>query len=466
HISLKTVPIPAGDQFALFPSLRMGMAGASVALDDPMGDPFANPARGARLQGLELFLTPTFYGSSDDVSGGRSLPLSASMGGERWFGAASMALQQLSDRRLGAWAPLTPEQRDEIFPDGAHDNLYAFGSLGRRVPGAEHVAVGVSGFWADLGALDGVQRLYMRSSGIRQSGTLDEYRVGAMADLGDGATLDAVALRSSLDMTHRVLYVEWDQWGQPTTTTTRTEINLDRTVTWGAQLRYTRPLAAQDWRAGAVLTGNRKSHPKIPNYDLVNIPRDPGSSRVFQVGGGLAKVTESSAFTVEAVLEPGRSHTWAYTDTALTTEAGTVIPAGGRTVDNRFVFRNVAMATAVQKDYTRAGFQLGLRLRSIRYTLDQKNFLADTVRHTREGWMEWTPTWSGVLRFDDFDLRYAGRATMKGWVQVGGVFPGVRFDDAAAAPGGGDFLVAPTQPVDMPDFRVTTHQFTISVPVR
>lgn len=462
HISLKTVPIPAGDQFALFPSLRMGMAGASIALDDPMGDPFANPARGARLEGLELFLTPTFYGSDDDVSGGRSLPISASLGGERWFGSASLAMQQLSDRGPLFRAPLSPELRDELFPDGASDNLYAFGSVGRRVPGSPHVALGVSGFWADLGALDGVQRLYMRSSGIAQSGSLDEYRLGALVDLPDGATLDAVLLRASLDMTHRVLYVDWSEW-EPVGT--RTEENLDRTVTWGAQLRYTRPLEAPGWRLGAILTGNRKSHPKIPNYDLVNIPRDPGNSRVFQVGGGLAKRTDNTAFTVEVVLEPGRSHTWAYADTALTTPGGNVIPAGGRTVDNRFVFRNVAMATGVQKDGERAGFQLGLRLRAIRYTLDQQNFMADTVRHTREGWMEWTPTWSGVLRFEGFDLRYSGRATMKGWTGIQIPF-GVRVDQEVAAPGGGDFLVAPTEPVNMPDFRVTTHQFMVSVPVR
>ena len=461
HISLKTVPIPAGDQFTLFPSQRMGMGGASIALDDPTGDAFANPARGVLLRGLELYVTPTFYGSDDDVSGGRSLPISATMGGEQWFGAAALAMQQLSDRRLGAWAPITPELREELFPDGAHDNLYAFASVGRRVPGTERVALGVSGFWADLGALDGVQRLYMRSSGIRQSGTMDEYRVGAMADLGDGATLDAVALRSSLDMTHRVLYVDFvgGDVASP-----RTEINLDRTVTWGGKLRYSRPLDAEGWRLGAMVTGNRKSHPKIPNYDIVNIPRDPGTSRVFQIGAGLAKVTESTAFTVEAMVEPGRSHTWAYADTALLTPSGDVIPAGGRTVDNRFSFRNVSMVTGLQKDGERAGFQLGLRLRSIRYTLDQQNFMADTVRHTREGWMEWTPTWGAVLRFTDFDVRYTGRATMKGWATLQVPFF-VRVDEAVS-PGGNDFLVAPTEPVNMPDFRVTTHQFTVSVPVR
>lgn len=460
HIALKTVPIPAGDQFALFPSRNLGLGGASIALDDPLADPFINPARGGSLSGARLFVTPTFYGSDDQRSAGRSLPLSFTAGGESWFGAGAIALQQLQDQVLNRWAPVTDPS--ELFPDGSSDNLYAFASLGRRLPGHERVRVGASAFWADLGALDGVQRLYVRSVGIAQSGSLTEYRLGAHAGLDGGATVEGAVLRSSLDMTHRVLYADWRQ--DPGTFETWEETNFDRTVTWGAQVRYTRPLEAEGWRLGALLTANRKTHPKIPNYDLVNIPRDPGSSRAFQLGAGLAKVTEGSVFTVEAVLEPARSHTWAYADTAVATPSGDTIAPGGRTVDNRFEFRNVILGAGIQRESDKAGFQLGMRVRSIRYELDQENYLQDRERHTRESWLEWTPTWSAALKFPDWELRYSGRSTMKGWTG-GGCFFGCAVEDVAVAPGGNDFLVAPTDPVNMPDFRVTTHQLTVTVPI-
>src|SRR2546426_5209194 len=47
-ISIKTVPIAQGDQFAIFPSNNFGMGGVSIALADTLLDPFVNPAKGAR----------------------------------------------------------------------------------------------------------------------------------------------------------------------------------------------------------------------------------------------------------------------------------------------------------------------------------------------------------------------------------------------------------------------------------
>lgn len=38
-------------------------------------------------------------------------------------------------------------------------------------------------------------------------------------------------------------------------------------------------------------------------------------------------------------------------------------------------------------------------------------------------------------------------------------------DEAVAAPGGNDFLVAPTERVNMPGFRVVMHRITVAVPL-
>ena len=46
----RTVPVQQSGQFDLFPSQRASMAGASIALDDTLLDPFVNPAKTTRLR--------------------------------------------------------------------------------------------------------------------------------------------------------------------------------------------------------------------------------------------------------------------------------------------------------------------------------------------------------------------------------------------------------------------------------
>ena len=49
-VTPKTVPIHQDEQFSIFPSLRAGMAGVGIALDDTLSDPFVNPAKTARVR--------------------------------------------------------------------------------------------------------------------------------------------------------------------------------------------------------------------------------------------------------------------------------------------------------------------------------------------------------------------------------------------------------------------------------
>src|SRR5256886_17553934 len=61
-ISIKTVPIPQGDQFNLFPSLNQGRGGVPIGLPDTLLDPFRNPAKGGRLSIPRFFGPPMRYG--------------------------------------------------------------------------------------------------------------------------------------------------------------------------------------------------------------------------------------------------------------------------------------------------------------------------------------------------------------------------------------------------------------------
>jgi hypothetical protein len=235
HITLKTVPIPAGEQFLLFPSTNLGMGSVSVALDDPLADPFANPARGARVRQMRFFAAPTFYGETNDAVAGRSLPIAAVIPGQRVFGAFAFALQQVDDNNPNAGFIPAP-MLDNVIQDNSSTNVYLFGSLGTRFNDAR-TSVGLSLYHADLEAIDVVSMLYARSFRIEQSGSMTELRLGLSHEFGDDRVLDAVVANNRFDMSHDVWYFDWNWQQNPPVTRIWNELNEDRTTTWGAHLR-------------------------------------------------------------------------------------------------------------------------------------------------------------------------------------------------------------------------------------
>ena len=73
-IALKTVPVAAGDQFLQTPSDKLGMGGLAIAIADTLGDPFVNPATGARVRESQVFAVPTYYSISNNAGSARTLP--------------------------------------------------------------------------------------------------------------------------------------------------------------------------------------------------------------------------------------------------------------------------------------------------------------------------------------------------------------------------------------------------------
>jgi hypothetical protein len=462
NITLKTVPIPTGEQFLLFPTQSLGMGSVAIAADDPLAAPFANPAR--RLEGdrARVFATPTFYGEANQWVGGRSLPIAALFAGERLHGGLAVATQQVRDRQRAWWFPMPPPPGGRDLARDASGNTYVFGTVGGRL--SERTSVGASLFHASLNAVDGVNMLYGRATAIEQSGGLTEARFGFAHDLGSDRSLEGTVTNTRLDMRHDVHYTDviWagDPWMEPPTFIQWQERNDDHTITWGTRLRYSQPLDAAS-RFGLILAGSTKAHPKIPNYNIVDIPRDPGNSAVFNIGAGVSRSEAGATLAMELIVEPGRSHTWAFADTAVTLPSGAVLEAGDRTVDNQFRFLNWVVGLGFERETERLGYQLGLRVRQINYSLDQEHFLAEVRRATRESWAEWSPSWGAVARFGGMEVRYGGRFTARGWPDLGW-FGG---DTLVAVPEAGvDFVVGATGPVSIPSFRVTTHRFTLSVP--
>lgn len=489
-IPIKTIPIAQGNQFEIFPSSNLAMADVSIALPDSIGDPFVNPATTARLRGSRLFATPTVYSVSGNAGGGRSLPFALLAHRGDWFGGFALTLQQVEPSRspqpfggpvaLESQPPPGGNSVIPLLPTGntarSHGNGYAFGMIGRKFS-AKNLSLGASVTWTSLHALDGVDLLYEGSRSITQTGNALDLRVGALKEWpGErGArALEAIVVHNRFSTTHDVLFADviWDPNVQTFREQARVDTNYDRTTTWGAQLQYQIPLATPGWRIAWLATANRSTHPKGPVYGIGNVgvlPQDPGHSSAYNLGIGVSKVLGPSRFGVDAIFEPIRSYTWADATAPMPTLNGDTLALGAKMLENRFSFANALLRIGVGREMdlegtnNKLGMQLGLALRSISYRLEQTDHIQLTERAFERGWVEWTPTWGLSLRFPELDIRYQGRVTKgAGRPNANSFFVGQR--DIALS--GGMFLATPNGPLILTDVSTTTHQISLSLPLR
>jgi hypothetical protein len=481
-ISIRTVPVSQAHQFQIFPSRTVSMGGVSIAVADSLLDPFSNPATGARLGATRFFGSPSAYSVSSNAGGGRTLPVGALTRGDSWYGGVWLALQQVDLTPRPGLPPgildlcvncdrIGPQPVDLGPTDRSQGNSYAFAMVGKALPAG--LSIGGSLLWSRLNAIDGVDMLYNGSARIDQSGHAFDARLGLVKELSGDRTLEALVLHNRFGTTHDVFYVDsfWDPGTQQFALRPRLEQNLDRTNTWGMHVEYEQPLSAPGWRAGVLATVNRMDHPKIPNYAIMNIPRDPGHSSAFNFGFGISRTLARSTFGIDLIYEPIWSHTWADAAAPIETRLGQTIPKGGMTIENQFRFGNslarmgLAQELALDASGLMGGFQLGLAVHSIHYWLEQQDHVQVSHRSHEERWVEWSPTWGLSLRFPELEVRYQGSVTR------GTGRPGVapQFDRRAmleAVAVGSNILAAPSGPLTLDEVRVRTHQISFSLPIR
>jgi hypothetical protein len=476
-IPIKTVPVAQADQFDIFPSRSLAMGGVSIAVDDPWLDPFVNPAKGARLKGGRVAGAPTVFSISNDAGGGRTLPISVLATVGSWFGGLSLAFQEIDDARgiepppFRAIADLsTIDPALQPSPRRSHANSFVHGLLGTPL-GDGSWSLGASLQWAELNAVDGVAFLYARSVDLAQMGHVVDARVGLLKQWAGDRSLETMILHNRVDMAHDVTYVDWfwDPTERRSVPRARLEHNDDRTFTWGAHVEYEQPLPGVGWRAGARLTANLASHPKIPNYEIMNIPRDPGRSHAYNIGLGVSQVVEGTTFGLDAIFEPIRSHTWADAATPIETAGGDTLPVGARTIENWFRFANTMLRVGVTEERrvvdseTIVALQVGLALRTINYRLKQVDHTQQTERAQRERWNEWMPTWGLRMEVPRLTIGYRGSLTSgtgrPGVTGTGGARDGVFATQSSV-------LIAPSGPLTLDGVKVVAHQISISLPLR
>jgi hypothetical protein len=482
-IAIKTVPVAEGDQFGFFPSANLGMAGVSIALHDTLLDPFSNPATASRLRGTHVFGSPSFYSVSSNAGSGRTLPLGSFAQRGNSYAGIVLAVQEVSAARREFGGPFfavtDPGLSSTIGPPAppfpntprTRTNQYALAMVGREIPEAK-LSLAASAFWSGLSAVDGVELLYAGSQDVKQFGQALDFRVGMVKEMAGDQSLEAVVVHNRFAMTHDVTYVDflWDPNFRTTLPHPRLEHNPDRTSTWGLHLQYQRPLADSGRRIGALFTANRMSHPKIPNYEIMSIPRDPGYSTALNLGVGLSQSRGPTTFGMDVIVEPIWSHTWADAESPVPTDGGGMIPTGGKTIENRFRFSNALLRIGMNHEFPldmpgfSASIQAGAQLRSISYDLDQFSHVVGAGREQREAWTEWTYTWGAGVRTLDVDIHYRLRMT-SGTGRPGVAGSGFLTPESAAASGRA-FLLAPSGALTLDPVRVTTHQIAVSLPVR
>ena len=304
------------------------MAGTRIAVDDSIADIWSNPAKGVFIAEPVILGAPTFYGVSNEGGAGKTFPFTGLLRDGDWFGGASVALQQVSGGLQGRfWGG--PFNR---LSEQSARNLYGRTAIGRELGDAWSVGVAVS--HASLNAMTGVDQLYAGADRIDQQGGVTDLRAGVFRD-GERDRLGLTLIHNRVSMEHDVHYTDViarDSITFEPEFEFRQELNQDKTRTLGAHFEWDREVGADGWRIGATLTANHKSHPKIPNYDIQRIPRDPGTTWAYEMGFGIGRTRKSTTFGIDLAYQPIWSHTWQEADERLETPARR---SGGRRHDDR-----------------------------------------------------------------------------------------------------------------------------------
>lgn len=443
-IAIKTVPFPSGNQFLFLPSQNLGMANVSIALDDPKLDPFINPAKGIRLNGTHLFSAPASFSISNGLGRGRVLPMSIYYRNKNHFGGLLFASQELQPARRNGY---------HLLNDRKLGNYYTMGMFGKKV-NSKNLSIGVRLFWAKLKAAEGVDLLYWRSRDIKQSGDMVDLRIGLFSEIKNNREYEVILLYNRFNMTHDVSY-------QDSETAMELE-NLDRSRTVGIHLGHVRPISNSYWRIGGIITANIKTHPKIPNYEIMNIQRDPGRSFAANIGVGLSRNYKGGIIALDFIYEPIWTNTWADAIDDITTPTGQIIYKGDKTVENHFRFINWIARIGFSGMDKHLGFQMGLQFHSIGYDLNQKNYEIEVTRKQHERWLEWSAHWGIVLIINRIEFHYQLQMTSVSLLRN---LNNLNVTSESVSSASIDYIPAPNRPIQFPDTKAIVHQITISIPI-
>ena len=457
-IPVKTLPIAETEQFSFFPTA--GRTGLSLTLADTLSDPFRNPARASRYARSQYFGAPSFFTVSSGAGGGTTFPMGMFMRRGSSFAGFAAAFQEIDastgadffggpsiDALTSSTGPIEEQQ-----PRSRRNN-YAFALFGHSLDSGRTSIAG-SVLWSGLKSVDGVDAFYFRNSSLVQAGDAVDMRLGVTREFSGGRSIEVVALRSRLAMSHDVGFTDfmWDPALRRPVAQQRLEHNSDRANVWGMHVEYEHPLDTT-WRVGALLTGNMIEQPTMPNYEITSGMGREGSAVAANIGVGVGRSIGLVSLGVDAIYEPIKSHTWV-TDT----------------LDNNFAFHNALLRGGISKDFKLlmpgnfVRMYVNTEYHWINYRMEQQDLLRDLTRTREQRWLERGR--GGGISFITPTLQLHYQVLSKSGVGR----PGVVAPSSTGSFTVPDFAIAPwmAQPTNatLGAVNVSRHQFSVSVPVR
>ncbi len=472
-ISIRTVPVIASNQSEFQPSLSRGMGNLSIAFDDPFGAQFINPAKASLMKGIMLFTSPSQNswrnedGQPVSAGGGssfypgvsiNSIPFGGFFRSDNYFGGIMIAYQgytgERSQRNFATRGTASSSTAD-IKKTDVGNNTYLYGLFGMSIPNTR-LSVAMSGSWGRFGAFDGVNLLYPGALDIKQDGEAWEAKFGAVGELPHGDRLEFVAGRSIYKATHEVSYSNFSWfWSDPLNTNfLRTEINKDETKEWLMYARYVRPINSF-WNVGASFSVNWKDHPKIPNYSLANIPRDPGISVAYNIGVGTNWSNSKSLWGFEYIYEPITTNTWAEAGEQILQPPNQNLSSNFKTIENFFNFYNhiIRIGHQSQSKWKWLDYRFGVQFHFYKYKLNQNDNIRRTARMFSTDWLETTASGGFTANLGNIRLMYTLQLVF-GNGMVGTASMRTFADGARTA----DFLPAPSANLVVDNIILVTQQ--------
>ncbi len=471
-LPVKTIPLLTMEQFIMTPSYRVGMGGVSIAVDDELGDAFANPARMPALDKNLYFLAPRYNGWTlsqlprlffpvlepiANMEGGfRSSSLVAIPAGVLKQSGPEAGLKSAVALSVAPeW--LRYDDGGTLFGSGLHFNalnLPFMALAAGKVPWTDFfIGCGLSGVLVK--GVDGVGMLYPGALSLEQSGYVLNSRVGLYRHGRRGGQLDMLVAGHSFGVQHKAKY---DDGGSAS--------NKDTNYGLKAAAAYDRPLGG-GYRAGMAMEWSWRYHPKIPDYPLSGVPRDPGITRALDMGLGLSWLDDETLMAIDAIFERVDGRTWVAAETSTERDDGSNIPRGEPVLWNNYLFTNgllrLGVETRLREDLR---VQLGSQIRTYRVDYTRKDEITgDSLFVKRQGqWAELVLTGGAVLTREPWEWIYSlqvvngnGIPGRTGWWWMPRL-NGTKFAYADAF--GADFYIPPLG-VGIEPVPVLMHQVTL-----
>jgi len=463
-IPVKTYPLLCGEGFTPELSSNVGLGGVSIAHADSLSEPFENPAslmtvghnvvaiapgwRSWSLGSTEILSWRT--STTEERSRASTLPVSLAVvqradgfavGVEAGF--QRVASGYYWNQRWGTPKPTTMTIDHSFGANNWSERL----SVAVPVPGAD-MSIGAGVGYTDIRGVDGIQFLYPDVRELTVAGSNIDARLGVAGRFAQTDVYTFAVGYNAFDVKQHAVF---DQ--RPTVD------NQDITRTWFAQARY-RLRLSEKMNVGLMATGNRKEHPKIAEYPIASVPRDPGVTWAFNLGAGASwYLSPDAAFTVEGIVEPIDSKTWVAAAQDWVLADSSVLRKGEPEQHNDYSFLNyiVRFGMSIQAESWLA-LKFGAETRFYSFDYHHKNNISGRYEYVapQSSWTEVQVSGGAEVRAGDWTFEYVARV-LSGEGLLKRTFGGIVFDadDVRTA---NDYLMPPNRNVSMTPVMVVSHR--------